>query len=305
MDLWQPDPGETLLVRAPVTFATGEAMRVKGMRWFRDTERNDIQGELPDWPEGPTYTVRSGGNSLVRNVVKGGLMTVGVLILGVLTSQGGSFGSNGGPGAGSDTPDERADEVEDFPVMWAGPGTLARTLPWELDPGRMDEKYFTTHAIVTDRRLVIVGLPVHKKNLDLIDDEVLWETPRSNISEVVPRDFKHGTDLKVVFADGSWCRLAVRARQVLARCLANPLNLIPLTSLTSEQRATAEAFAAAQAPDAGPALVSRNACGCYAIRVVKTTSVTSYFGASDRSTVMDADGTELDLMKYHPEDLTS
>lgn len=61
MTIWQPEPGETLLGRAPMTFATGAAMRVKGMRWFRDTERNDIQGELPGWPEGPVYTTRSTG----------------------------------------------------------------------------------------------------------------------------------------------------------------------------------------------------------------------------------------------------
>ncbi|MFD5158391.1 hypothetical protein ACFWMJ_10010 [Streptomyces hawaiiensis] len=33
-------------------------------------------------------------------------------------------------------PEERDNEIDDFPVMWAAPGTLARTAPWQLDPDR-------------------------------------------------------------------------------------------------------------------------------------------------------------------------
>jgi hypothetical protein len=61
---------------------------------------------------------------------------------------------------------------------------LARTLPWQLDPARSDEKHYRTHAIITDRRLVIVGLLYHKKDGSLIEDEPLWEIPRTHISEV-------------------------------------------------------------------------------------------------------------------------
>ena len=70
MNIWQTEPGEMLLGRAPVTFATGAAMRVRGMRWFRDTERNDIQNELPGWPEGPSFTARSTGSTVGLKTLK-------------------------------------------------------------------------------------------------------------------------------------------------------------------------------------------------------------------------------------------
>ncbi|MER5970718.1 hypothetical protein ABT112_13435 [Streptomyces sp. NPDC002055] len=303
MHIWHPEPGEILLARTPVAFATGAAMRVRGMRWFRDTERHDIQTELPGWPEGPVHVVRGGGNAAARNVVKGGLIALGVVIMGILSSQGGSVG----PGAsdqGSDTPDDRADEVEDFPVMWAAPGTLARTLPWQLDPGRTDRKRYTTHAILTDRRLVIVGLPVHK-DIAIIDDEMLWEIPRSSIGTVEPRDFKDGTDVKITFTDGSWCRLWARGRPRLTRYLVGPGEVIPLESLNAAQQKTAQDFAAAQASDAGPPVVTRNTCGCYLITVVAPSGTRSFFGTSELTSVMDADGTTLPYKQYHPEDFTS
>lgn len=46
MGMWKAGPGEKVLARVSVTFATGAAMRVRGRRWFRDEERNDIQGVL-------------------------------------------------------------------------------------------------------------------------------------------------------------------------------------------------------------------------------------------------------------------
>ncbi|WP_432095125.1 hypothetical protein [Streptomyces sp. bgisy100] len=303
MPIWEPEPGETLLARTPITFATGAAMRVRGMRWFRDTERRDIQAELPGWPEGPVHVVRGGGNAAARNVVKGGLIALGVVVMGILSSQGGSVG----PGAsdqGSDTPTDRADEVEDFPVMWAAPGTVARTLPWQLDPGRTDAKRYTTHAIVTDRRLVIVGLPVHKGQ-KTIDDELLWETPRSTIAAVEPRDFKDGTDVQLVFTDGSWCRLRAQWRRRFTDYLKGPLDLMSLESLTPAQRSTARTFAATQPADAGPPVVTRNACGCYRVSVLAPSTTDSFFGISDRDTVVDAAGTELPYAQYHPEDFTS
>ncbi|MEV6313849.1 hypothetical protein [Streptomyces sp. NPDC051776] len=304
MDIWQPAPGEILLARTPVTFATGAAMTVKGMRWFRDAERRDIQGELVGWPEGPVYTARAGGNAAARNLGKGGLMALGAVVMGVLTSQGGSVGGGDSSGAGSDTSHDRLDEIEDFPVMWAAPGTIARTLPWQLDPGRTDEKKYTTHAIVTDRRLVIVGLPVHTKDRTMIRDEVLWEAPRSAIGTVEPRDFKDGRDVKIVFMDRSWCRLRAQWRPRLTEYLVGPLDVIPLESLTAAHQHTARAFAAAQAPDAGPPIITRNTCGCYRIALVAPSMIDSFFGASDLYTVMDADGTERDLLAYHPEDFT-
>ncbi|WP_212747315.1 hypothetical protein [Streptomyces montanus] len=302
MDYWQPDPGETLLARTPVTFASGAAMSVRGMRWFRDTERNDIQSELAGWPEGPVYTARSSGGSLARNVLKGGAIAVGVVIVGILTSQGGGGVGGDGRRSGSDSSRDRADEVEDFPVMWAAPGTIARTLPWQLDPGRAKQKHYRTHAIVTDRRLVIVGLPFSEKRREIVDDEVLWETPRSTIGTIERRDFKGTNDVKVVFTDGSWCRLNCLRRERLTRHIVDQPDLVPLDSLTPAQRSTAEAFAAAHAPDAGPPVITRNPCGCCRVAALAPSAADGFFGHSDRDMLMDTDGAEVDLMKYHWED---
>lgn len=301
MSVWLPRTGETLIARAPVTFATGAATRVKGMRWFRDTERNDIQSELAGWPEGPTYTARSTGDTAARNTVKGAAIAAGVAFMGLLSSQSGSVGP-GKSDKGSDTSHDRPDEVEDFPVMWAAPGTVARTLPWQLDPARNSEKQYRTHAVITDHRLVIVGFAYTKGNESLIDDEVLWETPRSTIEKVELREFKIGNDAKIVFTDGSWCRVSSVARERLTRYLIEPLDFIPLSSLTPAQRNTAESFAVAQAPDARSPLVKRNPCGCFRIEVLAPSTVKASFGHSGLHTIMDADGTELKLTQYHSED---
>jgi hypothetical protein len=301
MSVWWPDAGETLIARAPVTFATGAATKVKGMRWFRDTQRNDIQNELDGWPEGPEYTARSAGSTTGRNTVKGAAMAVGVAVMGLLSSQSGSVGP-GRSDKGSDTPDDRADEVDDFPVMLAAPGTVARTLPWQLDPARSSQDQYRTHAVVTDQRLVIVGFPYIKGEERRIADEVLWETPRSGIGRVELRDFKLGNDAKIAFTDGSWIRVSSIKRERLTRYLIEPLDFIPLASLTQAQRNTAERFAAAQAPDAQPPLVKGNPCGCFRVEVVAPSTVHASFGHSGLNTVMDPNGTELRLTEYHQED---
>ncbi|MFH8894894.1 hypothetical protein ACH4HG_00590 [Streptomyces coeruleorubidus] len=301
MSVWLPESGETLIARAPLAFATGEATQVKGMRWFRDTERNDIQNELGGWPEGPVYTARSAGDTAARNTVKGAAMAVGMAVMGLLSSQPGSVGP-GRSDKGSSTSHDRADEVEDFPVMWAAPGTMARTLPWQLDPARSPLDQYRTHAVITDRRLVIVGFPYIKGDEKRIDDELLWETPRSAITRVELRDFKIGNDAKIVFTDGSWCRVSSINRERLTRYLIEPPEFIPLASLTQAQRSTAEGFAATQAPDAQPPLVKQNPCGCFRIEVVAPSTVHASFGHSGLNTVMDANGTELRLTEYHRED---
>lgn len=302
MSVWEPDPGETLIARAPVTFATGAAMRVSGMRWFRDPERNDIQGELVGWPAGPTYTSHSAGGTAARNTVKGVAVAAGVAVLGFLSAHGGNLSGFSGSDRGTNTSDDQPDEVDDFPVMWAAQGTVARTLPWQLDPARSSEKRYRTHAVITDQRLLIAGLPYIKGKSYLVDDEILWETPRSSIGRVELRDFKSGLDAKVVFTDGSWCRLSSINRERLTRYLIEPLDFIPLDSLTLAQRNTAEAFAAAQAPDAELPLVKRNPCGCFRIEVVALSTVDAFFGHSGLNMVMDANGAELKLTEYHPED---
>ncbi|MFE1586422.1 hypothetical protein ACFW6Q_12110 [Streptomyces sp. NPDC058737] len=301
MTLWLPPQGETFLARAPVVFASGAAMRVRGKRWFRDTERNDIQGQLPGWPEGPTYTARSAPKAGALNTLKGTAIAAVTLAWGALSSQGGSVGGPSG-GTGADVSHDRADEVEDFPVIWAAPDTTARTLPWQLDPARSSPDHYRTHAVVTDRRLVIVGFPYVKGDDNLIDDELLWEIPRSDIRSVELRDFKLGNDAKITFTDDSWCRLSSVKRERLTRYLIEPPDFIPLDRLTPAQRETAERFASAQAPDARAPLVKQNTCGCLRIEVLAPSTVHAFFGHSGLNTVMDADGTELTLTEYHPDD---
>ncbi|WP_307624656.1 hypothetical protein [Streptomyces turgidiscabies] len=133
-------------------------MRVSGMRWFRDQDGHDIQGELVGWPAGPTYTAHSTSGTIARNTVKGVAIAAGVAVLAFLSAHGGNLSGYMGSEGGSDTSDDHADEVDDFPVMWAARGTVARTLPWQLDPGRSSERRYRTHAVVTDRRL-----PQHKR----------------------------------------------------------------------------------------------------------------------------------------------
>lgn len=304
MSIWQPEANETLIARAPVTFATGEATPVSGMRWFRDIQRNDIQNELAGWPTGPTFTARSAGDTAARNTAKGVLAVAGAAIRGFLSSHGGSIGGTPGlTGNGTNVSNDHPDEIDDFPVMWAAPGMIARTLPWQLDPARSSEKRYRTHAVITDRRLAIVGFPYVKGNDSLIDDELLWETPRSSIERVELRDFMLGRDAKLCFVDGSWCRLKSIKRERLTRYLIEPLDFIPLESLTPAQRNTAEAFAASRAPDAEPPLVKRNPCGCLRIEVVALSTVDAFFGHSRMSTVMDESGTEVKPMERHKEDL--
>lgn len=306
MDIWLTDPDETFLARGPVTFATGAAGHVKGKRWFRDTGRADIQRELPGWPERPVDTPNSVSGSLARKAGKGVVFGLGVAVMVVLSAAGGNLsGGSSGPGSGSDTPDDPADEVEDFPVMWAAPGTLARTLPWQLDPGRSDDKRYRTHAIVTDRRLVVVGFPFSKRDESRIEDEVLWQVPRSAIDTVERRDFKYGNDVRIVFTDGSWCRLHSLSRHKLTRPLTAPRDYIPLESLTSAQRATVEAFVATRHPDVEPPLVTRNACGCYRVLVVDQLTVDADFGTTEWDMTMDANGVEVEPVAYHPEDFAS
>ncbi|MGX1028888.1 hypothetical protein RKD37_004189 [Streptomyces ambofaciens] len=302
MTLWLPPRGETLLARAPVTFATGAAMRVRGKRWFRDTERNDIQGQLAGWPEGPVYTARSAPKATALNTLKGSAIAAVTLAWGALSSQGGSVGGPSGK-TGADFSHDRADEVEDFPVIWAAPGTTARTLPWQLDPARSSPDHYRTHAVVTDRRLVIVGFPYVKGHDTFIDDERLWEIQRSEIRSVELRDFKTGNDVKITFADGSWARVSSVKRERLTRYLFEPLDFTPLESLTPAQRETAERFRSAQAPDAQEPLVKRNACGCFRIEVLAPSTVHAFFGHSNLTTVMNADGVELKPTEYHPDDI--
>lgn len=240
MVIWQPDPGEAYLCRGPIMFASGAATSVSGMRWFRDDRRNDIQHELPGWPEGPDYAVRSKHDRLMRSGVRGVLGTLGFAIVAVLGV--GSVSTRG-------RPEDPANEVDDFPVMWGASGTVARTLPWQLDLARRahDQR---THLIVTDRRLVIVGM----RNADVVeDDEVLWETDSENVAKVELKNFSamqckdfYATqcDFRIDFVDGSWCRLASNYRDKFRCYMTYPLTVIDPEDLSPGQRKRLESFTA-------------------------------------------------------------
>lgn len=249
MGIWKPSPGETLLARVPVTFATGAAMRVRGRRWFRDEERNDIQAELSGWPAGPVHGARSTGVGAVWAALRISGLAIGALIVAALPTNTGVR-----TGWAPRTAANRADELEDFPVLWAAPGAIARTLPWQLDPARSDQRRFRTHLIVTDHRLVVVGLPFNERRCHElpVEDEVLWEVPRSDVQRVERQDFKGGEDFKIVFTDGSWCRLHSLWREFLMRHLADRPNIVPSDSLSPALREAVERFAVGHGPDALP-----------------------------------------------------
>ncbi|WP_330306572.1 MULTISPECIES: hypothetical protein [unclassified Streptomyces] len=290
MTTWQPDPGETLIARCGVSFATGTADGVSGMRWFRDTERNDMQTELADWPEGPAFTVRSKKSRQVREGGKFGLGFLAVATLGVLESLAGSGSTGSASRLGS--PQEPENEVEDFPVIWAAPGTLARTLPWQLDPGRRTP-IDRTHLAVTDRRLLVLGLVDDKNDLC---DEILWETERSNIAAVERKKFsRHQVDFTVEFTDGSWCRLAgwnSNCRDDVTRALANPLKLVAPEDLTAGQRQTVAEFVKRQ-DKPGDLVVTRRPSGHFLVELLRIGKIDRDYGIFCNGRFMGADGEDV------------
>ncbi|QES42018.1 hypothetical protein DEJ49_14390 [Streptomyces venezuelae] len=201
---WYPNSDEQLLLRTSVRFATGLAPAVSGSRWFRDLERRDVQDELPGWPPGPTYQLRSAGDKAARRT--GRALLVGIpLVANLIANLGGAAGTPLGDVPGRGKPDEPENEVHDFPVMWAAPGSLARTVPWQLDPGRRPEDC-VTDLVLTDRRLLF--LATRKGSLEKA--ETLGEFARDTIAEVRRMKFSEiNADVRVTFTDGSWVRLSV------------------------------------------------------------------------------------------------
>ncbi|WP_245173632.1 hypothetical protein [Streptomyces aureus] len=224
--------------------------------------------------------------------------------MGVFSSAGGNLSGSAFPRSGSDAPDDRDNEVRDFPVVWAAPGTIARTLPWRLDPGRSDGKLYGTHAIVTDRRLVVVGFPFHKKDPRNIDDQLLWEVPRSAVRRVERKDFKDGSDFTVTFMDDSWCRLSSIRRQRLTRHLVSPIELLSKDSLTEAQRSAVATYTSRiQAPDGVSPVISRPPGGHYRVEFLLPSKLDAFFGASETNMLMDSTGREVQPADYRPEDL--
>ncbi|MBZ6108150.1 MULTISPECIES: hypothetical protein [Streptomyces] len=302
MNIWQPDPDENMVARSSVAFATGAASRVKGMRWFRDTERHDIQHELAGWPAGPSFTPHTSAGSAAQKTLLGAAKVAGVAVMALLSSAGGNVtGTSVAPSEeGKDTPDEPTNEVDDFPVMWAAPMTRARTLPWQLDPGRMKRKNGHTHLIVTDQRLVVVLLSVRER---VFEDEVIWECPLTEIEAVTPRNFKEGNDFTITFKDGSWSRLCSSGRQQLMRYLAPPRDLIPLETLPPPQRQAVLDFTAEnENSDSAPANITRNPTGRLRAEILLPARLTPAFGIAEVRVTLDAEGRRVDIDDYLPGD---
>ncbi|MEU5957305.1 hypothetical protein [Streptomyces sp. NPDC047525] len=201
---WYPPQGETLLMRVNVSFATGCAPKVAGLRSFRDAERRDIEGELvaSGWPPGPAFAVREKAD-------RAGVRALDVALLGIprllnmVANAGGPSGAPFGDPQSAGKPQEPENEVEDFPVVWAAPDTAARTLPWQLDPARRPKGY-RTEIVLTDRRLVVLGV---EPSAGLAPAQELWELPRENVEGAERMTFSEGgADVRIRFSDGSWTR---------------------------------------------------------------------------------------------------
>ncbi|MET7390040.1 hypothetical protein ACFYPT_38140 [Streptomyces sp. NPDC005529] len=296
MAIWQPLPGETSLARTPGCFATGTATAVAGMRWFRDTDRNDIQGELPGWPDGPVFTILSTSQRRAHAAGTFGMRAIALAVLAAVEVVGaaGSFGSSpNGPGRTHD----HENEVADFPVMWAAPATLARTLPWQLDPSRCPERY-RTHIVVTDRRVLVIGFPDN----NLTQDEVLWETSRENIADVGRRTYSRvGAEAVITFVDGSWCRLAppeTNRHWEVVRHLAYSSKLIKPEALTPGQKQAVAVFESEQ-PSYGT-VVTLRASGNFTVEVQSDPVPDAREGADPLVRAMGPNG---ESVKFKPGDL--
>lgn len=296
MTTWHPSPGETSLARTPGRFATGSDRAVSGMRWFRDTERNDIQKDLAGWPEGPAFYVLSKSERRARAAGAFVLRLAAFVVLAAVEALA-SAGSAGSSPRGNGRSRDRENEIEDFPVMWAAPGTLARTLPWQLDPSRCPENY-RTHVVVTDRRLLVIGFP----DDDTTQDEVLWQTDRGDIANVERRTFsKVGLEAVITFTDGSWCRLAppeISDRWEVPRHLSYDSELVPHEELTPGQ--TERVAAAMVECSATHAVVTRRPSGNFTIELHDLPALDPREGSDPGVRVMGPNG---EVVKFRSGDL--
>lgn len=246
---WYPDAGEASLFRTTLRFATGMAPPVSGSRWYRDTGRHDIQPDLvaAGWPPGPEFTVRTKTDQTTQRAGRAAWLGI-PLLLNLISNAGGAPGSPFGDVALRGDPQDPANEVEDFPVMWAAPGTVARTLPWQLDPSRQAKGY-RTDAVVTDRRLVVLGITSVTAPAD-----VLWEAPRESIARADRREYAETkADLLITFADGSWVRMSAGSADNAAKVvqhLNGTVRTLTDEQLTGGQRERVARFLAELPPNA-------------------------------------------------------
>lgn len=221
---WYPAPDEDLLLRTAATFATGMASPVAGLRWFRDPERNDIQGELPGWPSAPPQAPHTKSDRVTQGI--GRAFLTGIPLIGNLVANlGGASGSPFGDvpaRSGPKGPEKPENEVHDFPVMWAAPNTLARTVPWQLDRTRRPKGYVTDLAL-TSRRLLFLGTRHGTGTLEKA--EVLAEFASKTITGARRMPYcEAGADVRLTFTDESWVRLSTGHRNNAERlCVLLPV----------------------------------------------------------------------------------
>ncbi|MFI8894958.1 hypothetical protein [Streptomyces paradoxus] len=212
--------------RHRVEFASGTAASVAKRRSFRDLERNDIERDLPGWPARPAFKVRGFFGKLGVHVL---FVTVRLLML-PLYILADALGSPVSPEKRGELED-RADEIDDFPVMWAGEGGTARTLPWQLDPSRRSWRTVTEIGLAEQDGLVRIrsheDTARGSRHLSWDgggkvpgSEAVLWSVPRSEITGAEIKRFSMDeSDVKVSFRDGSWARLTSSphgARRIVA-----------------------------------------------------------------------------------------
>ncbi|MFJ5729959.1 hypothetical protein [Streptomyces paradoxus] len=200
--------------RYRVEFASGTAASVAKRRSFRDLERNDIERDLHGWPARPAFRVRGFFGRLGVHVLSAttGLLMLPLYILAAV------LGSPASPEKRGELED-RENEVDDFPVMWAGTGQTARTLPWQLDPSRRSWRTVTEIELAEQDGLVRIwsyeDTARGSRHLSWSGGEkvpgseaVLWSLPRSEIVGAEIKRFSlDESDFRVSFRDGSWVRL--------------------------------------------------------------------------------------------------
>lgn len=213
-------PGEETVFWTFAHFATGVATPVAARRWYRDPQGLDIEPQLEQagWPhrkgktsppgaprwEGPAVTGIAAGINVVRV-----LAAVAVELAG---------GISGGLGDVSGGPDKQyldpALDSEDFPVMVAAPGTIARSAPWQLDPDRCSPDDYAVIATFTTERMLVTCVTRRARPRTASgaggDRQLIWQVRRQDITSAQHRRYSRMEgDAIIHFADGSWVRLSL------------------------------------------------------------------------------------------------
>lgn len=212
--------------RYRVEFASGTAASVAKRRSFRDLERNDIERDLPGWPTQRPFRVRGFFGKLGHHALT---VTTGLLLL-PLYIIADALGSPVSPEKRGKL-EERENEIDDFPVIWAGVGQTARTLPWQLDPSRRSWRTVTEIDLAEPDGVVrILSYEDTARGSRFVSwgggekaagsGAVLWSVPRKEIVGAEIRRFSRAeSDVRITFRDGSWARLTSSphgARRIVA-----------------------------------------------------------------------------------------